>query len=127
MDLDAMHTLPDGFTTVAASVRDEVPGFCEKADADGSVALYTFHLVGILGMASLAIVGNSIVIFIMTTECKLSNALNCFIVNLACSDLLQGVLYAIYNISHLNVPVVSVHIEIIHVNALLFYNDAYLY
>jgi hypothetical protein len=77
---------------------------CERSDRDANVAVYTFHLVGILGMAALCIVGNTIVICVMTLECKLNTALNCFIVNLAVSDLLQGVIYAIYNISHLNVP-----------------------
>lgn len=82
----------------------DVPDPCRRSSADDSIGVYTFHLIGILGMATLSIVGNSIVIFIMVKECKLASALNCFIVSLAASDLSQGVLYAIYNISHLNVP-----------------------
>lgn len=85
---------------------EKIAGICARSDVDGDVGIYTFHLVGILGMAALCIIGNALVIFIMTKECNMTQPLNCFIVSLACSDLLQGLVYAVYNISHLNVPLI---------------------
>ena len=96
----ASYTQSLNSTEVGSS---SVEDLCSRSDADANVGVYTFHLVGILGMATVCIVGNCLVIFVMTKECKLNTPLNCFIVSLACSDLCQGVLYAIYNVSHINV------------------------
>jgi hypothetical protein len=85
---------------------DDVADICARSDSDANTGVYAFHLIGILGMATLCIIGNSIVIFIMTRECDMNSPLNCFIVSLGCSDLLQGILYAVYNISHLPVPAI---------------------
>ncbi|ELU04673.1 hypothetical protein CAPTEDRAFT_198123 [Capitella teleta] len=75
-------------------------------DADGDTAVFTFHLAAILTLATICIFGNSVVIFVMIKEKGLQSPLNHFITSLAVSDLAQGVIYAIYNIGHINVDII---------------------
>eukprot|EP00914_Ancora_sagittata_P003787 GHVO01008159.1.p1 GENE.GHVO01008159.1~~GHVO01008159.1.p1 ORF type:complete len:104 (+),score=8.12 GHVO01008159.1:39-314(+) len=75
-------------------------------DADGDTAVFTFHLSAILILATFCIFGNSIVIFVMLKEKCLQSPLNHFITSLAVSDLAQGVIYAVYNIGHINVDII---------------------
>ena len=73
----------------------------------GNSGFLTFQITIILVMAVVCIVGNSMVIFVMTRDRKLSSPMNKFIVSLAGSDLLHGCSYALYNVSHVNVE--SIH------------------
>lgn len=76
---------------------------------DGN-AVFLFHLSGILALASVSIAGNSVVIYIMLKDKTLNSPLNYFITSLAISDLVQGVLYAIYNIGHINIDYIRLTI-----------------
>lgn len=78
-------------------------GTCDR-DGDGDAGVFTFHLSAILFLATICIVGNSTVIFVMMKEKKsLNSPLNYFITSLAVSDLFQGIIYGIYNLGHINV------------------------
>ena len=74
-----------------------------KSDSPEDPAAFTVQLSGILFLAALCIFGNSIVIYVMVKDKSLNSPLNYFITSLAISDLMQGVIYAIYNIGHINV------------------------
>ena len=75
-------------------------------DAEEDAAVATFHLTSILLLACICIIGNTLVIIVMTREKSLNSPLNYFITSLAASDLAQGTIYAIYNISHIDVDVI---------------------
>ena len=57
----------------------------------------------ILMLTTVCIIGNCLVIIVISRERRLKHPLNFFIINLAFSDLTIGLTYSIYNISHLEI------------------------
>ena len=75
-------------------------------DAGEDAAVATFHLATILSLACICIIGNTLVIIVMTRDETLSTPFNNFIISLAVSDLAQGTVYATYNVSHIDVDAI---------------------
>ena len=69
----------------------------------GDTAVFSFHLSAISVIAGICIFGNTLVIFVMTQKNKIKTPFNSLITSLAASDLLQGLVYALYNLSHINI------------------------
>ncbi|ELU00284.1 hypothetical protein CAPTEDRAFT_217667 [Capitella teleta] len=96
-----MVTTDDAFSTEIPLTDDNATFDC-GFDGPEEAAAFTVQLAGILTLAALCIFGNSVVIYVMIKGKTLNSPLN----NLAISDLLQGIIYAIYNISHVNIEII---------------------
>ena len=68
------------------------------------VDFYTFYYSLILVMAVIAVVGNVLVIKVICGNRALRSPANYFVISLAVSDLMQGVAYPVYNVSHMELP-----------------------
>ena len=93
--------LADMITGTAAPVETGKT-MCVR-DSGGGDSVFTFHMSGILLISIVCVICNSLVIFVMAKNRNLDSPLNYVITSLAVSDLLQGVAYGAYNLSHINV------------------------
>ncbi len=82
---------------------DNISSDNQNCSVDGYVDnhyyLFYISMIGVIGCVS--IVGNILVITVMLRTAKLRIPSNYFIINLAFSDLMQGLVYPIYNIGHM--------------------------
>lgn len=67
---------------------------------------YYYGLLGLLTVVNLA--GNTVVMLCILRHQELRIPGNYFIMSLACSDFCLGLVYPVYNVSHIELPQVSV-------------------
>ncbi len=82
-----------------ASQRPE--DFSDTYNGMDTVAYPAFYLLSISLIAVVTIVGNTLVLVVFLKRAELRVPANYFIISLAFSDLIQGMTYTCYNISHL--------------------------
>jgi muscarinic acetylcholine receptor M2 len=67
--------------------------------------LFYMYYLGLLGLLTLVnVIGNSVVISSILRHRQLRVPGNYFLFSIACSDLMLGLLYPIYNVSHIDLP-----------------------
>ena len=65
------------------------------------IIFYTIYFVLLFTLSVVNFIGNGLVIYCVLRQRKLRVPGNYFIVSLACSDLASGIVYPVYNISHM--------------------------
>ena len=65
------------------------------------IIFYTYYYGVLFALSLVNLVGNGLIIYCVLRRKELRVPANYFIVSLACSDLVLGVVYPIYNVSHM--------------------------
>ncbi len=86
-------------TTMDAS--DHPGDFGRTYNGTDAVAYPAFYLLFMSIIAAVTIVGNTLVIVVFLKRAEVRVPANYFIISLAFSDLIQGVTFHCYNLSHL--------------------------
>ena len=100
--LAVMATTEASAVSASSMQNDSSPAEVCIRDMLGDTTFLSFQISTVLLMAALCIVGNSLVIYLMSRESSLDSPMKSFIVSLAVSDLLHGVFYGLYTLSHVN-------------------------
>ena len=69
-----------------------------------SITFHVYYYVPLGILAILCIGGNGIIIRVILKYPKLQTPTNYFLLSLACSDFMHGVVYPIYQVSHIDIP-----------------------
>ncbi|XP_070544685.1 beta-2 adrenergic receptor-like [Ptychodera flava] len=89
---------------MAANISD---GVADPSSA-GDSAYFVYYYTTLITLTLINICGNSLVIVSVATFRTLRNVSNYFITSLSCSDILLGIFYTLYNLSHMEVPAMQV-------------------
>ena len=85
------------FVDNLTDINNDIDSFSQS-----DYVFYGVYLSGIFILSSISIIGNGLVINAMLKHRQLRVPGNYFILSLACSDMLLGIVYPIYNVSHID-------------------------